>query len=45
MRAVVRISPELKNLNGNHNERPIPEKIIKDIRLSTRLISIKLPKA
>jgi hypothetical protein len=45
MRAVVRISPELKNLNGNHNERPIPEKIIKEIRLSTRLISIKLPKA
>jgi hypothetical protein len=25
MRAVVRISPELKYLKGNHNERPIPE--------------------
>jgi hypothetical protein len=25
IRAVVLISPELKNLNGYHNARPIPE--------------------
>jgi hypothetical protein len=25
IRTVVLVSPELKNLNGYHNERPIPE--------------------
>jgi hypothetical protein len=25
IRTIVLVSPELKNLNGNHNERPIPE--------------------
>jgi hypothetical protein len=45
IRTIVLVSPELKNLNGYHNDKPIPEYISKETRLSTMLISINLPKA
>jgi hypothetical protein len=45
IRVVGRVSPVLKKLKGYHNESAIPEYMMRDDRLSRRLILIKLPKA
>jgi hypothetical protein len=43
IRLNVLVTPELKNLNGYHNERAMPEYISKETRLSIILMLRKLP--
>jgi hypothetical protein len=43
IREVALDSPELKNLNGYHSDSVMPENINIEMRLSIRLMFIKLP--